>query len=562
MLIQCQTCDSKYRLNLERIPERKTFIKCKKCNAPIYIDPREEQAAVPAAGPAAGQAGEAAAEAPNSGAEPLPAEGGEASADSVVVACGNCEARYRVPTQALRKAGLKLKCTRCGHTFPVPEGLAAPPEPAPETPDAGEAVAAPEFFPAAGQDDFPPSEAEEVLDAPQGPEIPATPEGLDGGEQPMPLPDDSRVDSMFDDLQVGEVAQAETELAAGELPGGVAAETEQAYLEAVTFGEAGREFNTPASGSIPDQQKYRFFMKPNAEGAPPAEAPPDEAPEGHVISEAGEMAASGVEIHPESEQEPPPISAEPSPGEVAAPEAAEAGPLEAPPFESEFPEETGMTEPTEIDPNLPTLTIEEPGQSHGANPAVPGQEPPPSRAENRNFLISSVLVFLVVALSVGWGFWIWSLPGEAEPFAVQVGTPQDFSVTSTKEGYFVTNKPSGKKLYVLTGKVRNGFSTGDRIGWVRLRGITYTNSGKATREGHTYVGNMLTDEQLATWELNAIQAYYGYSNGRDDINFEIPQGKAVPYQIVMPGVRIPVARAGTKVVSFMRKGRPVYLEHF
>ena len=42
MLIQCQACNSKYRLNLERIPNRKTFIKCKKCNAPIYIDPQDD----------------------------------------------------------------------------------------------------------------------------------------------------------------------------------------------------------------------------------------------------------------------------------------------------------------------------------------------------------------------------------------------------------------------------------------------------------------------------------------------------------------------------------------
>ncbi len=51
MLIQCQSCNSKYRLNLERIPSRRSFIKCKKCNGPIYIDPREDGTQEDDAGP-------------------------------------------------------------------------------------------------------------------------------------------------------------------------------------------------------------------------------------------------------------------------------------------------------------------------------------------------------------------------------------------------------------------------------------------------------------------------------------------------------------------------------
>ena len=46
MLIQCHSCNTKYRLNLERIPKRKTFVRCKNCGTPIYIDPTEEEETV------------------------------------------------------------------------------------------------------------------------------------------------------------------------------------------------------------------------------------------------------------------------------------------------------------------------------------------------------------------------------------------------------------------------------------------------------------------------------------------------------------------------------------
>jgi predicted Zn finger-like uncharacterized protein len=516
MLIQCQTCNSKYRLNLERIPNRKTFIKCKKCNAPIYIDPQEESLESPGiihpqgppGGAAAGQAGEA----------------------TVVVECDNCDARYRVPVLHLRKPGLKLKCTRCGHTFPVPEGTIIPAEPAMEMPTAGEPGGAPEFFPAAG---------------PEG-------EPLGAQAREMPVPDDTRIDALFDDLKVDDAAAQE---GAASLEA-TAAESEQAYLEAVSFSEGGAPAQPPKGGGISDEQKYRFFLKPGEGAVQMTE-------ESGAQTETGPAGAVG-----ETDAELPPLpmdGQEPAPISADEPWAADG---EIPPFESEFPEETGMTETTdtmELDPSLPALPAEDEDrfrEAHGDNQAVPGQDAKRTRMENRKFFAMAAAVAAVLLVSAGWGLWIWTLPPASAAYTVREGSPQELAVTATRQGYFINNKPSGERLYVMTGQVVNRFTGKDRIGWVRVKGVVHTNSAKVTYEGHAYLGNLLNDDQLASWELNAIQAFYGYTNGRNDINLDIPEGKDVPYQIVLKGVNPPVTRTEALVVSFMRQGRPVYLEHF
>ena len=168
---------------------------------------------------------------------------------------------------------------------------------------------------------------------------------------------------------------------------------------------------------------------------------------------------------------------------------------------------------------------------------------------------------VLALISAGWGAWLGSLPGGQEGYLMKEGTPQELAIKSTKPGYFVTNKPSGEKLYVLTGEIENGFATSEGVGWIRLKGTTYAN-GQPSQVSHSYVGNLLNDNQLATWALPAIKAYYGYTNGRNDGNFQIAQGGKVPFQIVLKSVRQPVERVATTLVSYRHKGRPVYLEQY
>ncbi len=523
MLIQCQSCNSKYRLNLERIPNRKTFIKCKKCNAPIYIDPQEDLPPDPQVEPSAAPGG----------------NGGDG--ELVVLHCDNCDARYRVPRQPLHKPGLKLKCSACGHKFSVPPEFAEAPPP----PSAGEEgpPASQEFSPSGG----PPSE----------------PPVTERGEQPMPLPDDSRVAGMFDDLQVNPPAAAPRGAwgTSGEDPASLDAppgessltnplDADRAYLEAVSFGDEGRLGPSIGGGTIPDKQKYSFFLKP---GEPPADVPPPALDEEEAFAEG---------MSSELQDAPPfvaPLAAGAEDDGKAPADHAWDAPVEPPPLDAEAAQDPEIAGAMGIDHNLPAVQAES-SSSGATNPPVQGHEVR-GDVEKRRFRLLAAAIVLAVLLSVGWGAALLVQPGPSSGYALQAGAPSELAVSPTRGGYFVTNKPSGEKLYVLTGEIVNHFGTGDKVGWIRLAGMVYAN-GQPLHNGQGYAGNLLNEGQLATWALPAIAAYYGYGNGRNDVNFRIPEGKAVPYQIVLRGVKQPIERSEARVISFLRQGRPVYLEHY
>ena len=177
MLIQCHSCTSKFRLNLDRFPRRKTFVRCRNCGAPIYIDATEDIDGSAAGAAALSGGGAAEQDAEDAGlqfheemAERIAGEMMGGLMDAIpdeedptsVVDCPTCDARYHVPPETLARSSLKLKCSRCGEVF----AAYAP------------GAAAPEFYPRA---------------------VSAEGEDLEG--PPMPVPDEGRLDSMFDDLR-------------------------------------------------------------------------------------------------------------------------------------------------------------------------------------------------------------------------------------------------------------------------------------------------------------------------------------------------------------------------
>src|SRR5690242_9545859 len=101
MLIQCQSCTHKFRLNLERLPARKTFVRCKNCGTPIYIHGEEDDIAPVSGLPDTVTVPESMVESPvippwvaGMPLEPAP--------DTVMVTCPNCESRYRMPAEPLQ----------------------------------------------------------------------------------------------------------------------------------------------------------------------------------------------------------------------------------------------------------------------------------------------------------------------------------------------------------------------------------------------------------------------------------------------------------------------------
>jgi hypothetical protein len=114
----------------------------------------------------------------------------------------------------------------------------------------------------------------------------------------------------------------------------------------------------------------------------------------------------------------------------------------------------------------------------------------------------------------------------------------------------------------VQGTVENHFPATTQISWIRLRGVAYSDRNQTQTLGtaFAFIGNVLTDKQLGSWELDAIQAYAGYNSGRDDANYRIPPGGRIPFQLVFVGIASPVGRTVAQVVSYHRNNLTVYVD--
>ncbi len=526
MLIQCQSCTHKFRLNLERLPARKTFVRCKNCGTPIYVQGEEEEPEAPSALPESITVPEHLAERPvippwMAGAPP------EDGGASVLVTCPQCESRYRVPREPLRRPDIKLKCTQCDHVF-APPPLTPPPRAEQggavlsreQVARATEAAGAPEFPP------YPRSEAEPVIPA----------------ERVIAEPDDRRMSALFEDMAPEPGIRRPVPPPPGpprdEAPA-PPVNADQAYLDAVDLGAAPAR---PAIGTVPDEQKYSLFLKPGEIPAGLGGAPPAEAP-----TEAPVAAAEPEEELPPLEAPVPP-PAPPQPGAPPEP-LSPAAPPPRPAAEAAL----------EV-PALPMVVTEPPTRKPPDKHVVPDQQ---GWFTTQQRYIALAVAAAIVLVGAGiWTAWLWNAPGASQPYTIETGRVHQLALDSALAGRYVLNKASGQRLFVVQGTVENRFPAGTEISWIRLRGTAYADRNQTQTLGtaFAFIGNVLTDAQLGAWELDAVQAFHAYNNGRDNSNFRIPSGARIPFQLVFAGISAPVGRTIAQAVSYHRNNLTVYVD--
>ncbi|HUJ75415.1 MAG TPA: zinc-ribbon domain-containing protein [bacterium] len=502
MLIQCQACATRYRLDLQKIPERKAFVRCKVCGHPIYIDAEEEAPAQ------ASLVSEPIAPTPSQVQDAALAE----SRDGDLVQCPECHSRYRVPQEPLSRPGIRLKCTMCGHVFVPHRGESRPPG-----------------LPTSEQELFPHTESgmEETSAA---------------GVAAPPEPDDVRMQGLFDDLreepakphvsrdvtppEVQEVARpqqprepAEPASAAAEPvpPSPAAVDPEHAYLAAVSL-----EDEAPGPGAaaraIPGAQKYKLFLNPQEyiPGTASAPAPTESA-------------------------EPPLPPVEPP---AAEGEAAAAGSGPAP-----------LREPDDAGARL----------AAGAPSPVSRPVPPDRYAwltEHRRIVLLGAVGCLVLVVVAAWIVWLLQKREPAQLFALEFGKVHQLQLDEAVQGSYVVNQPSGARIFVLQGSVVNRFPQERQISWVRVRGTAYADreQTRSLATASAYLGNVLSEQQLQSWTPEAITAYAAYNNGRNNSNVSIATGARVPYQLVFVTGGQPVMSTTSQVISYYRDGVAIYLD--
>jgi hypothetical protein len=189
-------------------------------------------------------------------------------------------------------------------------------------------------------------------------------------------------------------------------------------------------------------------------------------------------------------------------------------------------------------------------------------EPAEWLSTRNRYVLLGVAAAILLIVAGAWTVWLWNAPDTSQPYTMESGKVHQLALDEKLEGRYVFNKPSGQRLFVVQGSLENHFSRGTEISWVRLRGSAYTDQNQSETLGTSFafIGNVLSDAQLGSWDVDAIQAFYAYNNGRDNTNFQIPPGTRVPFQLVFVNIKRPVGRTVAQVVSYHRNNLTVYVD--
>jgi predicted Zn finger-like uncharacterized protein len=119
-------------------------------------------------------------------------------------------------------------------------------------------------------------------------------------------------------------------------------------------------------------------------------------------------------------------------------------------------------------------------------------------------------------------------PVPPPPAATDQGNLQ-MEMIATPSYQFVENEAAGE-LLVITGTVTNRYDHPRSN--ILVKGTLYDAAGKVIVTSTAYTGNMLTDAELATLELDLINERLNNRTGDDNLNVDIAPGKEIPFTVV------------------------------
>ncbi len=125
------------------------------------------------------------------------------------------------------------------------------------------------------------------------------------------------------------------------------------------------------------------------------------------------------------------------------------------------------------------------------------------------------------------------------------------------EGSYI-NTNEGKELFVLRGEALNLYPTPHAA--IQVRGLIYNSAGTVILERSSYCGNPLTPEQLATLPLAKIEAAMNNRLGDSYANIGVPPGKTVPFVIVFAGLPKDAADFGVEVSASQPVGELIIIK--
>jgi predicted Zn finger-like uncharacterized protein len=149
-----------------------------------------------------------------------------------------------------------------------------------------------------------------------------------------------------------------------------------------------------------------------------------------------------------------------------------------------------------------------------------------SRRKQSPFFTGLVVVFGIIIAGVVAFFGYSMFVGDKSNTAQETGR----ITVSDVNAAFVKNKLTGD-LLVISGEAVNEYSNPRAA--IQIKGMVYGANGEVLSSKNAFCGNPLTEEQLSTMSMDKIEAAMANQFGDSLANMEVAPGKAIPFVIVI-----------------------------
>jgi predicted Zn finger-like uncharacterized protein len=454
----------------------------------------------------------------------------------MIITCKECNARFNLDENLLKPTGSKVRCSKCNEVFTayppeIPEEIEAPIDTAPEIEEQLDVTA--------DEDELDFSDMEKLLDEEKAPKD----EGeSDKGAEDLELDLDLDMSTEVETVKEGLEAEFEPEKAAEIFP----PKDDIDELDELDLSDLEEildlEESTDEDESAPEDMELELDMdtEPELEEAPAGEEDEDlETVDLSEIEKMLEMEETEDQAEPEEkdleferEMEEAP-DGPPSPDEDSsavevyeldeaeeAPEAVAAGEDERAKPEFEF---EGETEEELVEDEIADVP-----------PEVAEAATAPKRRVSKPLV---VLLILVLLAGGSYGTYVLldylniQIPYVSDYFKPKVSDLKGNLKIDTLDinSKFILNVKAGK-LFVITGRVKNGYS--DNRSFISVTGKLFTKGKKIVKTQTVFCGNVLSDIELSNMDFDAIQKRLSNRFGDNKSNFQVQPGKELPFMIV------------------------------
>lgn len=423
----------------------------------------------------------------------------------MIIKCDNCSTKFRLDDSKITEAGVRVRCSRCSHTFIVRKE-------SPEDDETFDALLAGFGSPSAGD------ESPEKSDSLEKHEAEAEPAAHDHFPKP-PAPSDPSAGFFREGVPLPQfrVDNAPEEEAAGEVS--PVSEPAVSIQETETSAEAPAT-SEPFAGFFHKGVALPQFRE--SEGAAASGGEPEE--------EIGR--AHGIAAPVESEETAGHDFLAEEPG-VGSPAAAEK--------ESFKSDEWGILADAKAEPREDSKT-----EIHDqrAMAAEDHDLPPLSIASRRRgsplaVLLLGGLLILMAAVAASAFLFKWPV----DPAAVIPPSVMKMIASACKagncveirslNGEFLANREAGE-IFAITGEALN--ASGKALTALRVRGTVYDSAGQVLAQRTVYCGNALTRGQMAGLPFPEIEKAMSRQFGDSLANLDVAPGKSIPFMVVFKGV--------------------------